>query len=43
MLIDKFLMFPFQKTLKMANITGYPDLIIIKLDGFDQVIFYVHH
>jgi hypothetical protein len=40
---DKFLVFGFQEPFEIANISRYPDFIIIKLNTFDQVVADKHH
>ena len=43
MLTNQFTVLYFKASFKLADITWYPDLINFKLDGFNEVISYVHH
>lgn len=43
MITDQFSVLIFEVAFKIADITWYSDFIIFKLDGFDEVISYVHH
>ena len=43
MLVDQFTVLHLKISFKITDIARYPDLIDLKLDGFDQVISYIHH